>query len=68
MVVQVRRRPASAAPTKALSSVFSFRRKSHFSRGGVVLPSVSSARAKFCARGFLSAASTFYVRDSDRAG
>jgi obg-like ATPase 1 len=68
MVVQVRRRPDAAAPTKALSSVFSFRRKSHFSRGARVSPSVSSARAKFCARGFLSAASTFYVRDSDRAG
>ena len=70
MVVQVRRRPDAAVATKkqALSSVFSFRRKSHFSRGARVSPSVSSARAKFCARGFLSAASTFYVRESDRAG
>ena len=62
MVVQVRRRRRRPRRRSRSSEFFGETTRR------VVSPSASSARAKFCARGFFSAASTFYVRESDRAG
>ena len=69
MVVQVRRRRLRRRRRASTRFFFSLPLPR---RGGVVsrnfFREISSARAKFCARGFRSAASTFYVRESDRAG
>ena len=69
MVVQVRRRRLRRR--RRASTRFSFlflSRDAAASFREIFFREISSARAKFCARGFLSAASTFYVRESDRAG
>ena len=70
MVVQVRRRRLRRRRRASTRFFFSLplpRRLRRSFRGYFFAKSLRRG-ALFCARGFLSAASTFYVRESDRAG